>query len=63
MFKDSRIKRPLFRTCQDYIPGVGAKVYTQDLYFFENAGSLGYKFASDNRCLVGHYDMANDICW
>jgi hypothetical protein len=63
MFKDQRIKRPLFRTCQDYTPGVGAKVYTQDLYFFENAGSLGYKFASDNRCLVGHYDMANDVCW
>lgn len=39
------------------------KVMTQDLNFFQKAAKLGYKFASDNRCKVGHYDSTNGIIW
>lgn len=63
MFKDEKIPRPWFKTVQDYSPQGGAKMYTQDLYFYENAGKLGYKFACDTRVKVGHYDFANDIVW
>lgn len=63
MFKDEKIPRPWFKTVQDYSPQGGAKMYTQDLYFYENAGKAGYKFACDTRVKVGHYDFANDIVW
>ena len=63
IFKDVRLPKPFFKTMQEHIPNQGTKVYTQDLYFFENAGKLGYKFAVDNRCKVGHYDLQNDIVW
>jgi hypothetical protein len=63
MFKDERIPRPWFKTEQSYQPGVGARAYTQDLYFFENAGAVGYKFACDTRVLVGHYDLEGDQIW
>lgn len=52
-----------FKTCQEYIPGVGGKVYTQDLYFYEEAAKYGYRFACDTRVKVGHYDIGNDIIW
>lgn len=38
-------------------------VMTQDLYFFKRAAELGYKFASDNRVKVGHYDSTNGVIW
>ena len=63
MFKDPKIQRPLFKTVQEYTPGVGSSAFTQDLYFFQNAGRLGYRFASDNRVLVGHYDINEDKTW
>lgn len=63
MFKDEKIQRPWFQTLQEFVPGVGAKAYTQDLYFYENAGKEGYKFACDTRVKVGHYDFVNDIVW
>lgn len=63
MFRDARIQRPWFRTVQEIVPGVGARAYTQDLYFFENAGRAGYRFACDNRVRVGHYDVNTDIVW
>lgn len=63
MFKDKNLPKPWFKTKQEYIPGQGASAYTQDLYFYENAGKLGYKFACDNRVLVGHYAYAEDIVW
>ncbi|MGH2619338.1 MAG: hypothetical protein ACRDHG_02040, partial [Anaerolineales bacterium] len=63
MFQDPRLPRPLFRTVSEVTPGVGTRVYTQDLHFFENAGGLGYKFASDNRVLTGHYSESDDILW
>lgn len=36
---------------------------TQDLYFFQKAKELGYKFASDNRVKVGHFDASTGIIW
>jgi|WetSurMetagenome_2_1015567.scaffolds.fasta_scaffold02468_7 hypothetical protein len=63
MFKDTRLPRPLFKTMSEYTPGVGCQVFTQDLYFFNNALALGYKFASDNRVKVGHYSPEEDIVW
>jgi hypothetical protein len=56
MFKDPRLKPPYFKTVQEYREGQGARQYTQDLMFFERAVSLGYTFAVDSRCKVGHYD-------
>lgn len=63
MFKDERLPRPWFKTLQEFSPGAGTKVYTQDLYFYEQAGKLGYKFACDTRVKVGHYDAASDVVW
>lgn len=36
---------------------------TQDLYFFQKAKKLGYKFACDTSCKVGHYDQSNSTIW
>ena len=63
IFKDPKLPKPWFETKQEFIPNVGAKVYTQDLYFYENAGKLGYKFACDTRIKVGHFDAASDVVW
>lgn len=63
MFKDEKLVKPWFKTLQEFIPGTGAKAYTQDLYFYERAGALGYKFACDTRVRCGHYDHVNDIVW
>ncbi|MEK7569124.1 MAG: hypothetical protein AAB497_03355 [Patescibacteria group bacterium] len=63
MFKDEKIPRPWFKTVQEYSPQAGARMYTQDLYFYENAGKAGYKFACDTRIRVGHYDVNTDIVW
>jgi hypothetical protein len=62
MFKNPRLPKPWFKTVQEVVAG-GAKAYTQDLYFYENAGKEGYRFACDNRVKVGHYDFQNDIIW
>lgn len=63
IFKDGKLPKPWFKTEQKYEPGVGSKVYTQDLYFYENAGRLGYRFACDTRIRVGHYDLSQDRVW
>ena len=63
IFRDEKIPRPWFVTAQEYTPGVGSKVYTQDLYFYEHAAKAGYKFACDTRVKVGHLDPASDIVW
>ena len=63
MFKDKKLRTPWFKTQQEIIPGKGVKVYTQDLYFYEDALAYGYKFACDTRVKVGHYDYVNDMMW
>lgn len=63
MLKDPRLPRPLFKTTQQYTPGIGVQAYTQDLKFFEDAGRLGYKFACDTRVKVGHWDQNGQFMW
>jgi len=63
IFKNPNIPKPYFKTLQEYTPGQGARMYTQDLYFFENIQKLGYKVACDTRVKVGHYDTQSDIVW
>jgi hypothetical protein len=58
MFKDKKIKRPLFRTLAG-AEGVG----TQDLSFWTEAKKYGYRTAVDTSIRVGHWDEANQICW
>jgi hypothetical protein len=62
MFKDTKLRKPWFQTLQKWSPTEGARSYTQDLYFFEDAGKY-YRFACDTRVKVGHYDLQNDIIW
>lgn len=63
IFKDPRIEPPWFRTLNDFTPGVGSQLMTQDLYFFQKIRELGYKVACDTRVRVGHYDVNADIVW
>jgi len=68
IFKDKKLQKPWFKTVQEYTPGIGTSAFTQDLYFYNNAGALGYKFACDTRVKVGHYDYEGkfgmpDMMW
>ncbi len=64
MFKDKRFEYGnWFKTKQEVVPGAGAQMYTQDLWFFQHAVEFGYKMACDARVRVGHYDAANQIMW
>lgn len=64
MLKDERFEYgSWFKTKQEVVPGQGTQVMTQDLYFFQKARELGYKFACDARVKVGHYDAANQLMW
>jgi hypothetical protein len=56
MFK--KMERPWFKTVQE--PGKG---FTQDLWFFNNAASAGFKFACDTRVKVGHLDVNSGKIW
>jgi hypothetical protein len=58
MFKDKRLRRPLFKTVAGK-EGIG----TQDLYFWSDARKHGYRCAVDCDVLVGHYDVATDTNW
>ena len=63
IFRDPRVPRPWFKTLQEFVPNVGVRGYTQDLYFYENIHKLDYKVACDTRVKVGHYDLENDVVW
>lgn len=43
--------------------GEKGQYVTQDLYFFLKAKELGYKFAVDTSCKVGHYDQLGGLIW
>lgn len=58
-----KMPKPWFKTLQEYDPMTGSRVYTQDLFFYENASKEGYKFACDTRIKVGHYDKQSNIIW
>jgi hypothetical protein len=59
MFKDTRIKKPWFKTKASKEEGVG----TQDLAFWVEARKYGYRCAVDCDVLVGHFDHQTDIMW
>lgn len=52
-----------FKTKQDVTPEGAVQMYTQDLWFFQKARELGYKFACDARVRVGHYDSVTQVMW
>lgn len=56
IFKDQRIKRPLFETKASK-DGVG----TQDLAFWGEARKYGYRCAVDCAVAVGHYDFGGSF--
>jgi hypothetical protein len=56
MFK--KMPRPWFRTVQENNQG-----FTQDLWFYNNAGAAGFKFACDTRVKVGHLDVNTGMVW
>lgn len=62
VFRDERIPRPWFETVQRY-DHTGAKCYTQDLNYFENARKAGHRFACHCDVRVGHYAEAEDLIW
>jgi hypothetical protein len=63
MLKDKRFEYGTwFKTQQEVLPS-GVHMMTQDLWFFQHARDLGYKFACDSRVKVGHYDATNQIMW
>jgi len=55
MFKDEKLRRPWFVTQTE------GGVSTQDLYFWSDARSKGYRCAVDCSVLVGHYDLNGDF--
>lgn len=57
MFKDKKLRRPWFVTQKH------GGVATQDLYFWTNARSYGYRCAVDCSVKVGHYDQEADVVW
>lgn len=58
MFKDTKLRRPWFKTLQ------GSEGFaTQDLYFWQNARQFGYRCAIDCSVRVGHLDVATGIVW
>lgn len=61
MFRN--IEEPWFKTVQEADPVYGVSNLTQDFYFYRKASEAGYKFACDNRVLVGHYDQKKDIIY
>lgn len=52
MFKDTRLRRPWFKTTSSAAEGA----QTQDLYFWGDARKYGYRCAVACDILVGHYD-------
>jgi hypothetical protein len=63
MLKDARVARPIFRTVQEYVPGQGARAFTQDLWGFQELAKHGYRFACSTRTLTGHWDEAGRMMW
>jgi len=59
----AKLPKPWFKTLQEYAPNSGARAATQDLYFFQNAGREGFRFACDTRVRVGHLDLKEGTVW
>jgi hypothetical protein len=62
IFKDKRLEQPFFKTVTENTED-SAKLYTQDLYFFEKIRKLGYRVAVDTRIKVGHLDVKTGVIY
>lgn len=60
MFKDTRLKRPLFKTLNG---SNGEGIGTQDLTFWSDARKYGYRCAIACDVKVGHYSFEEDFMW
>jgi len=58
MFRD--IEGPWFETEQGKDENGQDRASTQDIHFYKKAAAKNYKFACDNRVLVGHYSHKED---
>lgn len=58
-----RLKKPWFKTLQEWDPQVGSRGYTQDLYAFEQMRKEGMRVACDARVKVGHLDPEENHVW
>jgi hypothetical protein len=50
--------KPWFKTVQEK-----NQQFTQDLWFYNEAGKYGYRVACNTSCKVGHLDTATDVVW
>jgi hypothetical protein len=57
MFKDKKLRRPIFKTLKE------GGVMTQDLYAWSDLRKHGYRCAIACDVKIGHYDHVNDITW
>ena len=57
------IPRPWFETVQEKSEEGLETGLTQDMYFYRKAKKAGYKFACDNKIIVGHLDSKTDIIY
>jgi len=57
------MEKPWFKTVQEWDPGKGIAVGTQDLYFFGNLRRAGHRVACDTRIKVGHLDVSTGVQW
>ena len=64
LFKTEIFRNPGFKP-GEWFKTIGdtSGAMTQDLFFFQKAATLGYKFACDNRVKVGHFDINSGVIW
>ena len=52
-----------FKTVQEWNPNEGSKMLTQDIYFYEQGGKLGFRYAVDTHIKCAHFDSNENIYW
>jgi hypothetical protein len=57
------VPAPWFVTVADVVPEKGPQMFTQDLWFANNAKKAGKRFAVDFRVKVGHMDVSTGIVY
>lgn len=58
-----QLPAPWFVTVADIIPEKGPQMFTQDLWFCQNAIRAGARFAVDMRVKVGHLDINDGVVY
>lgn len=57
------LPEPWFVTVSDVVPEKGPQMFTQDLWFCQNAKKAGKRFAVDLRVRVGHLDIGTGVVY